>query len=421
MGLKLLFIKFIYTILLFSLKIKCFEFNTTKFYWNVPSEKCLENNITIPLEKYGIISNENQKFHGDRIALIYEKDLGLYPFINNKNDTYELINNGIPQKTNITAHLEKLRNDIERIIPNSKYDGLAIIDVEEWRPTYDSNWNSKIIYREESIKHVLSRFPNISRDDAIAIAKDEFDNSALDFLIKTLKECQYKRPYAKWGFYGFPICDQNGLNRNALFCYPVHDNRLVDFLKHTDALYPSAYLYPGLNYATNSMFIEDILKETNRLNDLIEKEGFSRKKIYIYHKFELDPYEDDVTKILYYDPYHLCITYKKSVEYGVDGIIIWSASKNMSQRCKYIQKYVETQLGLYILSLGTFFDSCSNLLTLNNGKCIIKRKMRHALVCNRFLKIENYKPLCRTGFYGTYCEESKYKTTTSYPMPFKLL
>ncbi|CEF70837.1 Epidermal growth factor-like domain and Aldolase-type TIM barrel domain and Glycoside hydrolase, superfamily domain and Hyaluronidase family-containing protein [Strongyloides ratti] len=409
MTLKILAFKIISIIILFSWTIKSFEFNTTKFFWNVPSEKCFLNNITIPLEKYGIISNENQTFHGNRIVLIYEKDAGLYPYIKKINNTIEYINGGIPQKTNISAHLEKLRNDIERIIPNHKYDGLAIIDLEAWRPTYDSNWSSKRIYREESINYVLSRLPNISRNNAIEIARDEFDTSALNFLLKTLKECQYKRPYAKWGFYGFPICDENGLERNASFCYPNHDEKLIAFLKYTDALYPTAYLYPGRSYTAKSMFVDDVLKETLRLNDLIEKEGYSRKKIYVYHKFELNPYNDDVTKISFYDPYHLCITYKKSVEYGVDGLVLWSTSKNIYQRCRHIQKYVETQLGLYILSLGKFFDRCSNLLTLNNGKCILNRK------------IENYKPSCRTGFYGLQCEESKYNPTTSYPMPFKLL
>uniref|UniRef100_A0A0N4ZHE7 Hyaluronidase n=1 Tax=Parastrongyloides trichosuri TaxID=131310 RepID=A0A0N4ZHE7_PARTI len=419
---KMFVIKFFGFISSISLITTCFEFKTTKFFWNVPSEKCFANKINIPLEKYGIISNNKQQFHGNKIVLMYEKDVGLYPFIKNVNNTYiEFVNGGIPQKTNITAHLEKLRDDIERIIPNSKFDGPAIIDVEEWRPTYDSNWSSKRIYREASIKYVLERYPNISRNDAMNVAKKEFDAAALNFLLKTLKECQYKRPYAKWGFYGFPICDENGLDRNSTFCYPHHDDKLLDFLKYTDALYPTAYLYPGRSYAIKNMFVEDVLNETIRINDLIEKLGFQRKYIYVYHKFELNPYNEIIDNISFYDPYHLCITYKKSVEYGVDGLVIWSTSKNIYKRCNNIQKYVETQLGPYIQSLGIFFDSCANILTSNHGRCVLVREKKHLPVCNRYLKIENFKPWCKSGFYGQHCEEFKYNSTDGFPLPFQLI
>uniref|UniRef100_A0A0N5B3B7 Hyaluronidase n=1 Tax=Strongyloides papillosus TaxID=174720 RepID=A0A0N5B3B7_STREA len=397
---KLLFKIFFHVLILISLTIYSLEFNSTKFFWNVPSEKCLENNIHIPLKKFGIISNDNQAFNGNRIVLIYEINVGLYPYLKKTNGSIESINGGIPQRTNITAHLEKLRNNIDRLIPNTKFDGPAIIDVEEWRPTYDSNWSSKRIYREESIKYVYERYPNISRKDAVEIAKDEFDRAALNFLLKTLKECQILRPLAIWGFYGMPICDENGLTRNSTFCYPKHDNRLISFLKYTDALYPSAYLYPGRSYAVKSMFVEDVITETMRLNDLIEKEGYSKKKIYVYHKFELDPYDDDVDKIEFYDPYQICVTYKQSVEYGVDGLILWSTSKNMKQRCKSIQRYVETELGFYVSYLGKFFDRCSELLTSNNGKCVLRVKKKDSSKCDRYLKIENFKASCKTGFYG---------------------
>uniref|UniRef100_A0AC35U497 Hyaluronidase n=1 Tax=Rhabditophanes sp. KR3021 TaxID=114890 RepID=A0AC35U497_9BILA len=345
--------------LLLFLQIKNqLAYEKTKIYWNSPSATCTRHNETgINLEKFHIISNVGQKFSGNEIVLFYEKDIGLYPAIRKyANGSHVWEHNGIPQNVNMTEHLAKVKKDVGKLIPSHSFRGLAILDFEEWRPFYDQNWSSKRIYREASIDKVMKKHPKIKRVDAIKIAKDEFDRASLDFLVKTLKECQLMRPNAKWGFYGFPICDENGATRNNTFCYPEHDNRLVEFLKYADALYPSAYLYPGRTYHDKHLFVEDVLKETARMNAMIVNEGFQAKHVFVFHKFELDPYVDNPNDILFYDKYHLCITMKQTFDYGVDGILLWSTSKNMAKRCKHISNYIEYHLGPYLHELQTFHD-----------------------------------------------------------------
>lgn len=75
-------------------------------------------------------------------------------------------------------HLEKLRNDINNAIPDSTFSGLAIIDFEEWRPLWETNYDSKKIYQEHSIKHVKHRNPDIDDASAEQIAIDEFNTAA---------------------------------------------------------------------------------------------------------------------------------------------------------------------------------------------------------------------------------------------------
>uniref|UniRef100_A0A0K0F6P6 Hyaluronidase n=1 Tax=Strongyloides venezuelensis TaxID=75913 RepID=A0A0K0F6P6_STRVS len=322
------------------------------FYWNAFTEACTKKGLHIDIEKYGIIANTNQKFEGENIVIFYEKNVGLYPYLKYINSTHnEYFNGGIPQNTNISAHLFKLRQDISKIIPNPDFDGVAVIDVEEWRPTYDSNWGKKRIYREESLQHVLTRFPYLKRNQAIKIAKQEFDEAAYNFLMYTLKECQIWRPKAKFGFYSLPICDESGLTRNSTFCYPEHNNKLISLLKHTDALYPSAYLYPGRPLEVARLYVKDVLSETKRLNDLIVEEGYKKKEIYVYHKFELDPYNEKIEEIQYYDEGTLDVTIKQTIDFGINNIILWTTSKNILKRCQYIRNYVEDLLGPYIKKL----------------------------------------------------------------------
>lgn len=83
-----------------------------------------------------------------------------------------------PQRLNLSAHLETVRRDIEAAIPREAFDGLAIIDFEEWRPVWKLNWGDKKVYLEESVRWVKQRFPNISRKSAVRRARREFNEAA---------------------------------------------------------------------------------------------------------------------------------------------------------------------------------------------------------------------------------------------------
>ena len=82
------------------------------------------------------------------------------------------------QNVNLKDHLAKIREDVFNAIPNKNFSGLAIIDYEEWRPLYDSNWSSKSIYKIMSINEAKRKFPNISRKAVELKAQEMFDSGA---------------------------------------------------------------------------------------------------------------------------------------------------------------------------------------------------------------------------------------------------
>lgn len=110
------------------------------------------------------------------------------------------------QLINLAAHLKKMKKDVIRKIPDPDYSGLAIIDWEGWRPTWDRNFDSKRIYQSRSIELVQEKHPEWSMEEVIQEAKRDFEQSARGLMESTMKLARQLRPKGLWGFYGFPDC-----------------------------------------------------------------------------------------------------------------------------------------------------------------------------------------------------------------------
>uniref|UniRef100_A0A0N5C5U2 Hyaluronidase n=1 Tax=Strongyloides papillosus TaxID=174720 RepID=A0A0N5C5U2_STREA len=400
--------------------------------WNAQSEPCQNDTKTrINFTNYIIKTNKNYTFRGDKIVLLYEGNIGLYPHLkNHTNGTIEYINKGLPQLVNMTEHLKKLEENINNIIKDVNFSGLVIIDIEEWRPTYDSNWSSKRIYRNQSIELVLNTTNITDTKEAEKIAIEQFDKAAINFFNKTLHKCKELRKNAKWGFYGFPTCNENAENRNWSFCFPNISDKTIPIFKYVDAMYPAPYIVQGQNYSIKNLFVQAVLNETQRIVDKIYKEENKNKSIYVYQKIEVDPFTEILKDIEFYDPYYLCIGYKNLVSYNVDGIIVWTTSKNMSDRCLYIKNYTESVFGPYIKNLKKNFliSSQTTIFPTTISQTTLSSRQTGSLTtntfslndCNQLLTEENIKKWCETNFYGPNCKQSKLNSSgllTTTPSP----
>uniref|UniRef100_A0A0N4ZDJ2 Hyaluronidase n=1 Tax=Parastrongyloides trichosuri TaxID=131310 RepID=A0A0N4ZDJ2_PARTI len=409
----MIFVFKLYYILITLFLITVTIAHETLIYWNTWSEPCLEKGYNLPVENYGVVINKNKTFIGDKVSLLYEKHIGLYPFLKKEeNGTYTFVNGGLPQNVVMKDHLLKLEESINATIPDPLYKGLAIIDVEEWRPLYQTNWGGKTIYRDESIKLVKQKYPSLSDEDAVKLAKINFDESAFTFLNKTLEKVKQLRPYATWGFYDYPLCLDGAKSRNWEFCFPDYNDKIVELLKHVDAIYASPYLYrvgPDYHYERKDSYVRSSLEEAYRIRDIIERKGFGRKKIFVFQKFEIDSYIKDISDIEYYDPYMLCITYQRPVDYKVDGILIWSSSINMAKRCSSIQKYIEKVFGPFIRKITQKYKR-SNMhdLLYSKKQGAFDRDVIELTNCRKLVTDENLDKWCKTGFYGPECMKWKH-------------
>lgn len=171
------------------------------------------------------------------------------------------INGGIPQRGNLTMHLEKLRDDLPGWIPDPDWEMHAVFDFEAWTPIWEHNDGSSagwhgIIYQLESIAYVKEQFPNMTNVTEIAaIAKQQFETAALAFFVESLKAARAIRPKALWGYYGFPYgvwgeCATSNWTEcgydNPVVgpAWRAANDRLAAVWANSGALYPSIYISP---------------------------------------------------------------------------------------------------------------------------------------------------------------------------------
>uniref|UniRef100_A0A0N5A9Y7 Hyaluronidase n=1 Tax=Syphacia muris TaxID=451379 RepID=A0A0N5A9Y7_9BILA len=320
-------------------------------YWNIPSEICFSQSSITSVEDYGFIVNTNHSFYGEHIVTLYSNKFGAYPCY----DEYGVEHfGGLPQKANLTEHLLKVKADIKVAIPNENFNGLAIIDYEEWRPLFAMNWGSKHIYQQKSVEYVYNRTRNISKKSAISIATIEFERYALRFMTATLQLGKKLRPKGKWGFYGFPYCNSEA-GRSELTCSPDFqrlNNWLIKLLWHANVLYPSIYFSGESPTNYNYLHAAAVLTEAKRLSLMFQQP----KPVYAFTKFEYNSYSVQNT---FYKRADLCASIAQSFNLGIDGLIFWSTSKRIRERCSALNEFVQTVVGPYVQAITAFSEYCS--------------------------------------------------------------
>lgn len=198
-----------------------------KIYWNIPTFQCHQYGINFKevSANFGIIQNDGDEFRGNKFVIMY--DPGEFPAIlndsgdpinscpktRNKNDIHHLNitgkvthrNGGVPQNGNISSHLTKFISDVEDQVEAS-FDGVAIIDMESWRPIYRQNWGTLTPNQELSMQIAKVRHPSFSQDELETSAESDFERAAKNFMLQTLQTARKLRPNAKWGYYAYPYC-----------------------------------------------------------------------------------------------------------------------------------------------------------------------------------------------------------------------
>jgi hypothetical protein len=205
-----------------------------------------------------------------------------------------VVNNGVPQRGNLTLHLQLVSDDIDRWLPDKHFAGHAVIDFEAWTPIWEENthpdtWHGKR-YQTYSLQLVREAHPGIANDTAkvAAMAKKEFEAAAVRFFVATLDLLRERRPKALLGFYGFPQGDFGTCLKNILGPRPSecgYDNPLIGPLLRdwndglaavwnaSTALFPSVYLsspVPLLPNATwramQRQYLSGLVNESLRLS-----------------------------------------------------------------------------------------------------------------------------------------------------------
>jgi hyaluronoglucosaminidase len=131
---------------------------------------------------------------------------GVFPTIS---ESGKKVNGGVPQRANLSEHLQRLASDVTHWIPDPEWSGNAVLDFEAWTTVWELNtdsgdWHS-LRYPAYSVELEEEAHPDWDIKDIYLQARKQFNVSALNFFAKTLETLTTLRPKAKWGFYGLPM------------------------------------------------------------------------------------------------------------------------------------------------------------------------------------------------------------------------
>ncbi|GMT24494.1 hypothetical protein PFISCL1PPCAC_15791, partial [Pristionchus fissidentatus] len=369
-----------------------------KVYWNSPTSRCLKKfNVSIPLQHFNIVSNKGQEFIGDKVSTFYEYTIGLWPRFERYNSS-ESINGGLPQLANLAEHLRLVETRIQEVFPDPNFDGPAMFDVEEWRPTYVLNWGVKKVYREESARLAKKNNPTLNDKQAVAYGAFEFDESARKMLVETLRVARRLRPRARWGYYGFPYCNYDAGSNAEYTCsdqFRKYNDDMKWLYAEQTGLFPSIYISGGATPDLNMLYIHAILAETKR----IQKSLMSNLPIIAYTKIEYNPYNPTAP---FYTKRDLCNSLRQLTDFGAEGALIWSTDKSLdASRCERIAANVGQISGPYLDAVRSRAEFCSRGRCSGRGRCV---RVNEPLSCDLELNLDDYTCECEQGWRGPRCD-----------------
>ncbi|XP_027692992.1 hyaluronidase-1-like [Vombatus ursinus] len=398
--------------------------------WNANTYLCQQKfQVNISLDAFHVVANPDQVFKGPNMTIFYSTKLGTYPWYT---PVGQPINGGLPQNASVWAHLVKSYKDILDALPEPDFKGVVVIDWEEWRPIWATNWDSKKIYQEHSLDLVRERHPDWHPFRVEEVAKKQFERAAREWMVGTLQLGKFLRPRGLWGYYGFPDCYNYNFqkpNYTGECCQEVQElnNQLLWMWELSRALYPSIYLPLELADSGKSlMFVRGRLREVFRVEGRTRDPGrpiLPYVQIFYERTDRFLPLEE------------LENTIGESLAQGTDGIVIWMGGdhEHTQESCQAIKDYVDTTLGPFILNVTSIAYLCSEALCSGHGRCARRQHHPQAflflspasfsihqqpdsghLSLQGFLADESlakmkteYRCRCYTGWTGGHCEQER--------------
>lgn len=144
------------------------------------------------------------------VEILYQWRFGKFPYIGPHRHAMD--------PTWMDKHLEQVREDIDVLIPDPGFAGLAIIDYENWslnwertrnKPgeddpfaidqDYQDDWRE---YIRNSRSELLTGLDEAQQEQ---VFKETYEECAKEIYLATLAECRKARPNAKWSFFAYPV------------------------------------------------------------------------------------------------------------------------------------------------------------------------------------------------------------------------
>eukprot|EP00755_Sulcionema_specki_P028083 Sspe_Gene.89118::Locus_60968_Transcript_1_1_Confidence_1.000_Length_1860::g.89118::m.89118/K01197/hya; hyaluronoglucosaminidase len=347
-------------------------------FWNVGETK----DPPMPVEPFGILPrNYTEVGGGCSTPGCSSWSQGVWPVITSDG---KVVNGGVPQAGNLTLHLETLRRDVVRWIPDPEWDGNAVFDFESWTTVWDynsdsGNWHSRR-YQDHSIALVREQHPTWNESQVLEAAKTAFESAATEWFVESLKTGRALRPKARWGFYGLPLnlanpCDTHmrcGYDDPLVGAkYRAYSDQQKPIWEASTALFPSIYLpSPPLPHTHAVSYVSNTVREALRCA------GGRPVFPYVWLKYHSGKQLLNKTD--------LNTTFVVPQSMGVPGVVIWGSGSPGGD----FWDFFNTTAGPFIRGVVQGAEECSRTRCSGHGRCT-------ATAC-----------VCDVGYTGPSCTDS---------------
>ena len=425
--------------------------NTTtpafEIIWNMATEPCREcanaSQRTEP-QSLGVVTNPNQTFNGAQVACLYRfglvspptqrrcspaaagacrlcSDLSLPPRVCPQPprlkcanlsvwpipiaDITVAQNGGVPQGPgfNLSLHLQRLKEDLDRFIPDPLFSGYALIDKEDWEPMFCSNWVSAgsryyNVYSEYLVKQAHPGWQNETRISEEAAT--QWNKAAKSFYLASLAEARRLRPHARWGYFGEPLAPCGLGGSPAHHVSVLASNKRLGWLwQAVDFLAPSIYVHrrpeqqlPKSNYtATLTAWTAMAISHMIALADAasVATGGAHRPKVMPYGSIiyrDLSGAKPPPSVPLPYmiEREALAATIQVPASLGAEGVFLWGSGDDTNichpdagcitpicQRCGVVATFLSVGRGGEVM--GACIEqreACAQQRCSGHGRCV---------------------------------------------------
>jgi hyaluronoglucosaminidase len=298
-------------------------------------------------------------------------------------------------------HRAAIASLVEERLPNPDWAGVGIFDWEDWRPLYDTNYDSLSSYQEYSQRLVRAEQPTLNASQVVAEAERQFNEGAREIFLLTLRTAQSLRPKGQWGFYQYP--------------YFSHDRALMWLWAEVDVLLPSLYSRDAADATTgvnDSLVVAEMVQAATGIRPLILP--------YLW----LWPH----TRLL--SPGLLDAGVQVSAALGADGLILWGSysdvcrgesgggdnstlctqcgqcsttmpvTPNIKGSCENISGFLNGSAGALLARCKDYAEHCAAAACSDHGRC--SRNVSAELGCSAGGKPATC--ICDPGWGGLRCE-----------------
>eukprot|EP00051_Salpingoeca_urceolata_P012385 m.153468 g.153468 ORF g.153468 m.153468 type:complete len:892 (-) comp17473_c0_seq3:174-2849(-) len=375
--------------------------------WNGPSagcNHCPNTSSHLTPEKYGILVNPGQSFNGSVMTCFYR--IGLWPLLESQGDKWPKPwgnisvkqNGGVPQRANLTAHLEQVAIDVQQQIPDPDMSGYAVIDWEAWRPLFFENWDSLSLYQVYSERLVSAEHPSWNNTHVRAQAQSEFNAGAKAIFLETLALCKKLRPKARWGYYQYPY----GMGQT------YHDE-LLWLWEAVDVLAPSYYIRNAhLPPVNQSAWVSAAVLEAQRCQDKVQASQGRRPELLPYSGIV---YRTSSPPSSEQPPYpltkgDLAAAVQVPAALGAAGVFLWGSSSDTRDcgKCQVLQEYLTSEAGPVIKQCIENANACSVAHCSGQGRCVSFDASRPEQACLSF-DAASLTCRCQPGWKGADCSQ----------------